>query len=113
MELGSEFRSTSKLIKMFGLHPLWKDLSSGIDSGFTYPLTLLSNEDRKLYLNEALVFGNHKGVKKYRESYLNLINKDVVHGYCLPFPLSKVSYIPGTIFSPLNIEEQNTINERG
>ena len=88
MELGSEFWPISTLIKIFGLHPLWKDLSSGIESGFNYPLTPLSNEDRKLDLQEALVFGNHKGVDKHREFYLNLINKDVIHGYCLPFPLS-------------------------
>ena len=48
-----------------------------------------------------------------RDSYLNLIKKDVVHGYCLPFPLSTIKRIPGTIVSPLNIAEQNTINERG
>ena len=113
MELGSEFRPISTLVKIFGLHPLWKDLSSGIESGFNYPLTPLSNEDRKLDLQEALVFGNHKGVDKHREFYLTLINKDVVHGYCLPFPLSKISTIPGAIVPPLNIAEQNTINERG
>ena len=32
MELGSEFRPTSTLVNIFGLHPLWKDLSSGIES---------------------------------------------------------------------------------
>ena len=60
MELGSEFRPTSTLVKIFGLHLLWQDLFSGIESGFNYPLTPLSNEDRKLDLQEALVFGNTK-----------------------------------------------------
>ena len=113
MELGSAFRPNSKFIKIFGLNPLWKDLFSEIDSGFNYPLISFSNEERKLDLIEPLVFGNHKGVGKHREFYLNLINKDVVHRYCLPFPLSKVSTIPGEIVSSLNITEKSTINERG
>ena len=113
MELGSEFRPIHVLEKVFRHHPLWSDLSSGIKSGFNYPLTPLSNADRKLDLQEALIFGNHTGVDKHRDFYLNLIKKDVVHGYCLPFPLSMIKSIPGAIISPLNIAEQNTINERG
>ena len=50
---------------------------------------------------------------KHRDFYLNLIKKDIVHGYRLPFPLSTIKSIPGAIVSPLNIAEQNTINERG
>ena len=77
--------------------------------------TPLSNEDHKLDLNEALVFGNHKGVDKHREFYLNLINKDVVHRYCVRFPLKllRISSIPGVIVYPLNISKKNTINKRG
>ena len=63
MELGPESRPISTLVKVFGLHPLWKDLSSGIKSGFNYSLTPLSNKDWKLDLQESLVFGNHKGVE--------------------------------------------------
>ena len=37
LELGSEFRSINTLEKIFGLHPLWNDLSSGIKYGFNYP----------------------------------------------------------------------------
>ena len=112
MELGSEFHSITTLENVFGLHPLWKDLSSGIKTGFNYPLTSLSKRDRKLDLHEALIFGNHKGVDKHRDFYLNLIKKNVTHGYCLPFPLFMINYILDAIFSPLNIAEQKTINER-
>ena len=113
MELGSEFRPIHILEKNFRHHPLWSDRSSGIKSGFNYPLTPLSNTDRKLDLQEVFIFGNHTGVDKHRDFYLNLIQKDVVHGYCLPFPLSTIKSIPGAIVSPLNIAEQNKINERG
>ena len=90
MELWSDSRPIHILEKVFSHHPLWKELSSGIKSGFNYPLTPLSNTDRKLDLQEALIFGNHKGVDKYRDFYLNLIKKDVVHGCYLPFTLSTI-----------------------
>ena len=34
-------------------------------------------------------------------------------GYVLPFPLSKVSSIPGVVMAPMNIMHQGTINETG
>ena len=63
--------------KVFGLHPHWKDLSLGIKSAFNYPLTSISSKDRKLDLHEAIIYGNHKGVDKHRDVYLNLIRKDL------------------------------------
>ena len=93
------------MVKMFSLYPLWKDLFSGIDSGVNYPLTQLFNEDQKLDLNEALVLRNQKGVDKHRDLYLKVIKKNVVHEYCIPFPLSKIATIPIVIVSPLNISE--------
>ena len=113
MELGSEFHPIHTLEKVFGHYSLWKYLSSGIRSDFNYPPISLSNTDRKLDLQDTLIFGNQKGVDKHRDYYLNLTKKDVVHSYCLPFPLSMIKRIPGAIISPLNIAEQNTINERG
>ena len=98
IELGSEFRPIHTLENVFGHHPLWKDLSSGIKSDFNYPLTPLSNTDRKLDLQESLIFGNHKGVDKHRDFYLNLIIKFVVYSYCLPFPLSTIKQFQGQLF---------------
>ena len=106
MELGSVFLPIHILDNVFSHHPLWKDLYSGVKSGFNYPLIPLSNTDQKLDLQEALIFGNHKGVDKYRDFYLNLIKKDVVHGCYLPFTLSTIKSIPGAIVSPLNIAKK-------
>ena len=50
---------------------------------------------------------------KNRDFYLNLIKKDVVHGYCLLFPLSTIKRISGVIVFPLNITKKKVINERG
>ena len=113
MELGSEFCPIHILEKGFVHHPLWRDLSSGIKSGFNYPLTPPSNKDRKFDLQEALIFWNHKEVDKNRDFYLHLIKEDVVYGYCLLFPLSTIKHISGEIVSSLNIAKKNKINERG
>ena len=63
MELSLEFHPIKILQTVFGFHLLWQGLSTGIKSGFNYPLTPLSNKDRKLDLKEDLIFGNNKGVE--------------------------------------------------
>ena len=42
-----------------------------------------------------------------------LTEKDVVHGYGLVLPLSKIDRIPGVLLAPMNIMTQNTIDEHG
>ena len=42
-----------------------------------------------------------------------LIEKDVVHGYGLVFPLSKIDRIPDVLVAPMNITTKNTIDENG
>ena len=44
---------------------------------------------------------------------LQLMSKDVHFGYCLPLPLTKVEKIPNILIAPMNIQQQNTINEYG
>ena len=42
-----------------------------------------------------------------------MIEKDVVHGYGLVLPLSKIDRIPGVLLAPMNTMTQNTIDEHG
>ncbi len=42
-----------------------------------------------------------------------LVNDDVIHGFDLPLPLSKIRNNKGVLFAPLNIQLQNTIDETG
>jgi len=39
--------------------------------------------------------------------------KDIIRGYALPLPLSKIHCIPGVILAPMNIQRQNTIDANG
>ena len=43
----------------------------------------------------------------------SLINDDVIHGYSLPLPLSKIHLLPGALLAPMNIVTQDTIDEKG
>jgi hypothetical protein len=46
-------------------------------------------------------------------SYANLSKKDVKYEYCIPLPLRKAKLIPDLLFTPMNIQNQNTINKTG
>ena len=51
-------------------------------------------------MKEALSFGNHKGAVRNLILPKNWIEKDIVHGYGLVLPLSKIDEIPGVLLAP-------------
>jgi hypothetical protein len=75
-----------------------------------WPLEDITETDRADNLNKALTFGNHKGASSNPEHLLLLMSNDLFCGFAIPFPLEKMTNIPGILFAPLNIQEQNTIN---
>ena len=110
---GSEFRPTSVLAPIFRHHPNWERMCSILSHGSDWPLTPLAKETRAADLEEARNFGNHKGAEAQPDLLRTLNQKDIIHGYTLPLPLSKVHRIPGVIMAPMNIMQQNTIDEHG
>ena len=110
---GKEFRPTSVLQQIFGLHPLWQRMKAFLEEGSKWPLDELSEDERKQDIDDALTFGNHKGASQKPELLKKLIGKDVKYGYSLPIPLDSVRLIPGICMAPMNIMAQNTINEFG
>ena len=71
----------------------------------------LSKEKTASDLKEALAFGNHKGPIKNQKLLRKLVEKDIVHGYGLVLPLDKITEISGVLVAPMNIMNQNTIDE--
>ena len=84
-----------------------------LKNGSKWPLQPLDEDDRIKDVEEALVFGNHKGAVKQQDLLVKLVTDDVIRGFALPLPLDKITQIPGVLLAPLNIQAQNTINERG
>lgn len=113
LEYGSEFRDTATLHYIFAKHPLWHRLKSQLKFGTSFPLEDLSFDKRKQDVKEALEYGNHKGVANDIELFSTMMNNDVIHGYSLVLPRSKIIEIDGALLAPMNIADQNTINERG
>jgi len=110
---GSEFKPIEMLELIFKNHPSWSRMKRILTHGSKWPLQPLNEENRIKDVEEALNFGNHKGAIKQQELLEKLVTGDVIRGFAIPLPLSKISQIPGILFAPLNIQAQNTINERG
>jgi hypothetical protein len=88
-------------------------MKENLTTGAIFPLEEL---DKKTSLSDfvaALERGNHKGAQKKPDFLKELVTKDVIHGYGLPLPLTKLILIPGKILAPMNIQAQNTINKFG
>ena len=113
LEYGSEFRTSSELEPLLMNHPLWPHMKSILHNGSVFPLTNLDEETRIADLEAALVRGNHKGAKDKPVLLKKLFGKDVTYAYAAPFPLGKLTRIPGVVIAPVNIQAQNTINEFG
>ena len=113
LEYGSEFRDPITLHHIFAKHPLWHRLKSQLSLGSSFPLEDLNFEQRKKDVKEALDYGNHKGVSNDIDLFKDMMNSDVIHGYSLVLPRSKIIDLEGALLAPMNIADQNTINERG
>jgi hypothetical protein len=110
---GSEFKPIETLEPIFENHPSWRRMKRILMHGSKWPLQPLDEENRIKDVEDALNFGNHKGANKQQELLEKLVTDDVTRGFAIPLPLSKIIQIPGILLAPLNIQAQNTINERG
>ena len=113
LDYGSEFRDPTILENIFAKHPLWSRLKHQLIHGSSFPLEDLSCDKRREDVIEALEYGNHKGVSGDLELFKNMMNNDVIHGYSLVLPRSKIIEIEGALLAPMNIADQHSINERG
>jgi hypothetical protein len=71
----------------------------------------LSKEERRIHIEDALAFGNHKGTLQKPELLKKLVGKDLKYGCSLRIPLTSARLIPGLCIAPMNIMAQNTIDE--
>ena len=109
----SEFRKPDTLRPLLQLHPNWERFERLLNNGSDWPLDPISEEEREQDVHEALEFGNHRGAELEPDLLTLLVNSDVTYGFAVPFPLPKMLRVPGILFAPLNIQDQNTINSMG
>ena len=113
LKYGSEFRPVETLQPLLKNHPLWGNLSTHLKQGVEFPLRNTKRHEKLQDVMEALEFRNHKGVKKYASFFEENLDKNVRHGFCLPIPLQRVKKIENALLAPMNVVEQDTINEQG
>lgn len=110
---GSEFRPTSQLEPILYLHPNWTAFKQLLERGSDWPIDDITEEERRADVQEALELGNHKGAVNNYALLWSLVEVDVIHRYSLPLPLEKIHLLPGVLIAPMNIVEQDTIDEHG
>ena len=59
-------------------------------------------------LTASLARGNHKSATDELEQVKQLISKDVIHGFSVPFPASTVTLLPSPVVTPLGLAKQWT-----
>jgi hypothetical protein len=81
--------------------------------GLRWPLQPPDKLDWIKDIKEAFNFGKHKGTVQQNDLLQKLMTDNVIQGLALPLPCYKITSILGVLISPLNIQAQNTIKERG
>ena len=114
LSFGSEFKHPDILGLIFQNHPLWKNLENHLRKGCHYPTTTIDQSAIRQDLEEALEFGNHKGVVNNQTLFQSMMDDEVSKGWAIPIPRQKILELGSdVILSPMNIIEQLTIDEKG
>jgi hypothetical protein len=57
--------------------------------GSSWPLAPLDKPKQEKDVQEAIIFGNHKGAVKQQDLLIKLVKDNVTRGFTLPLPLNK------------------------
>jgi hypothetical protein len=88
---GSEFRPTVQLRSLLGCHPNFNALEDVINHGMRYVFTReLDVEAQRREMLAILKRGNHQSAQASPEEVSNILDKDVVHGFTIPLPITTV-----------------------
>ncbi len=113
LQYGCEFRQNETLKSIFENHLSWNRMRSVLTFEPSWPLAPLDETEREKDVEEAIIFGSHKGAVKQQDLLIKLVKDNVTQGFALPLPLDKIASIPRVLLAPLNIQAQSTINEQG
>jgi hypothetical protein len=113
LTFGSKFKPHDIIHPILQDHPLWTFTSKHLRDGATYPLHLISDDDRNADTTFFLPRGNHKSATKHIDTVRQLLAEDVTRGYSLILPIETVNHLKNISISPIGCQEQNTINEKG
>jgi hypothetical protein len=107
---GLEFKKAKTLQPLLHHHPNWARFELLLNKVLNWPLDPISKAAREQDVIKALEFGNHKEATNSPTLLHNLIMNNILYGFAVAFPLDKMTKIPGILFAPLHIQDQNTID---
>ena len=110
---GSEFRSAALLAPLLSAHPLWPRFFERITVGAEFPLTPISDAERRTDLQAILSRGNHKSARGHETKLLAMLKEEVSRGWQLPLPKEAALELPGCEVAPLGVVSQWTIEADG
>ena len=113
LSYGSEFKEVSSLEKLLHLHPRWLALQHRLLHGASFPITTLSDEERRNDLEGRMERGNHKSAAKHPEFLSNALKKEVEKGWMLPLPMSTAKLIPNLEMAPMGVAVHMGISADG
>jgi hypothetical protein len=114
LDYGSEFRPMYQLEPLLGAHPNFEAIKGFIEEGMPYIFKKeVDEETRLLEFEAAIERGNHKSAQKEPDRLLELISKDVKHGFSLPISTETARKLKGATAQPLGLVHQWSLNPDG
>ena len=110
---GSEFKAVHELEDLWKRHPRWRDLRQKLSKGCDYPMSDISEEDRKGDLRGRFQRGNHKSALKHEDYLSEAMKKEIKKGWAIVINEKDADQIPGLEISPMGIAEHLGIAENG
>jgi len=101
MGYGSEFRPKHLLESLLLHHRSWPSLLAQLSRGSSWPLSPISEEDRKAKNLEFIARGNHKSAVTNQNVLKSIIDKEVSQGWMIPIPLHFINEIPQSEIAPV------------
>ena len=111
---GSEFRPRDHLTRVLRGHPMLPYLLHLFKNGMQYHYVReLTEPQRKIEVEAQVSRGNHKSANNRLDQVTRLLQKDVSHGFCIPFSPRCVPQVKGGMVQPIGIALQFGLEANG
>ncbi len=87
-------------------HRSWPSLLNQLQQGSKWPLTNISETDRKAKNIEFIKWGNHKSAITNQTVLRDIIQKEVQQGWMIPIPVDYINDIPHSEIAPVGIDNK-------
>jgi hypothetical protein len=104
---GSKFRPIDQLQTVLGGHPKFQVLKGLVEHGMDYRFKKdISEEERLRELRGMIDRGSHKSAEEESEKAVELLSKDVAHGFSIPVSPGIIDKIKGAMVQPFELATQ-------